>query len=341
LSETVHILGIETSCDETAAAVVSDGRTVLSNCVSSQISIHRQFGGVVPEVASRKHLERITFVVEEALQRAGVGFSDLRGIAVTVGPGLIGPLLVGVAAAKAYSYFLKIPLLAVNHLEAHIYANFLAHPYLEPPLVCLVVSGGHTSLVLMKEHLRYELLGSTRDDAAGEAFDKIARVLGLPYPGGPALEKLASGGNARAIAFPRAWLGEGNLDFSFSGLKTAVTNYLQRFREKGDEPVLADVAASFQAAVVEVLVEKTIWAAKKTGVKRIALAGGVAANKTLRNLFQKRAGEEGISFCFPPIEFCTDNAAMVACAGYYHYLSGNFSSLEQEAFANYPFVRNF
>lgn len=335
----VDILGIETSCDETAAAVVRDGTAVLSNVVASQIRIHRQYGGVVPEVASRKHLENITDVVEAALQKAGVDFADLSGVAVTVGPGLIGPLLVGVAAAKAYAFARQIPLLAVNHLEAHIYANFLAHPSLIPPLVCLVVSGGHTSLVLVRKHLSYELLGSTRDDAAGEAFDKIARVLGLPYPGGPALEELARGGNPRAISFPRAWLGDESLDFSFSGLKTAVINYLRREQEKGKDVPLQDVAAGFQEAVVEVLVEKTLRAARAAGVWQVALAGGVAANLALRTLFQARARQEGIRLYFPPGDLCTDNAAMVACAGYYHYLAGRFAPLTQEAFARYPLIR--
>ncbi|HHW41847.1 MAG TPA: tRNA (adenosine(37)-N6)-threonylcarbamoyltransferase complex transferase subunit TsaD [Syntrophomonadaceae bacterium] len=334
----VYILGIETSCDETSAAVIRDGHFISSNIIASQIDIHRRYGGVVPEVASRQHLEKITFVVERSLKDAGIEFSDLNAVAVTVGPGLIGALLVGVAAAKAYAFALRLPLVPVHHLEAHLYANFLEHPERKPPFVCLIVSGGHTSLVLVKEHLSYELLGSTRDDAAGEAFDKIARQLGLAYPGGPALEALARGGNPEAIPFPRAWLGENELDFSFSGLKTAVINYLQRARQKGDETCLADIAASFQAAVIDVLVEKTMWAARLTGVKQVALAGGVAANTALRSRFQTRAGEEGLNFFYPPIEFCTDNAAMVGCAGYFHYLAGHFASLQQEAYANFPLV---
>lgn len=329
----VYILGIETSCDETAAAVVCNGRFVLSNIVASQIDVHRKYGGVVPEVASRQHLENIVTVVDRALKDAELNFSDLSGVAVTAGPGLIGALLVGVAAAKAYAYARQIPLIAVHHLEAHLYANFLACPLLTPPVVCLIVSGGHTSLVLLREHLNYELLGSTRDDAAGEAFDKIARVLGLPYPGGPALDALAQSGNPHAIPFPRAWLGDNNLDFSFSGLKTAVLNYLKKNNE---QPVLEDVAASFQAAVIEVLVEKTINAARVTGTNKIALAGGVAANSALRALMRKRAEEEGMACFFPPKELCTDNAAMVACAGYYHYRRGDFAPLTQEAYASYP-----
>lgn len=244
--------------------------------------------GVVPEVASRQHLEKITYVVEKALNDAGLGFNDLDGIAVTVGPGLIGALLVGVAAAKAYSYALRIPLIPVHHLEAHLYANFLAHKELAPPLICLVVSGGHTSLILLKNHLEYEILGATRDDAAGEAFDKIARVLGLPYPGGPALEELAREGDPQAVHFPRAWLGKDSLEFSFSGLKTAVLNYLKNNCEEGKESFLPDVAASFQAAVIEVLVEKTIMAAKKSGVPDVCLAGGLQLTPHCVNSLNRR-----------------------------------------------------
>jgi len=330
----VYILGIETSCDETAAAVVRDGEVAVSNIIASQISIHRRYGGVVPEVASRQHLEKITDVVEAALTGAGLCLADLSGVAVTVGPGLIGALLVGVAAAKAYAYALKIPLLPVHHLEAHLFANFLTHPELEPPLVTLIVSGGHTSLVLVRERLAYEILGATRDDAAGEAFDKVARLLGLPYPGGPNLDVLATGGDPRAIAFPRAWLGGNSLDFSFSGLKTAVRNYLIHDHAARPE----DVAASFQAAVAEVLVEKLLTAARTTGVGQIALAGGVAANSAIRSLLLSRAKEEALACFIPPRELCTDNAAMVACAGYHYFLAQRHAPLEQEAFANYPLV---
>jgi N6-L-threonylcarbamoyladenine synthase len=332
----VYILGIETSCDETAAAVVRDGEAVASNVIASQIDIHRRYGGVVPEVASRQHLEKVTGVVEAALAGAGLGFADLSGVAVTAGPGLIGALLVGVAAAKAYAYALQVPLLAVHHLEAHLYANFLVNPALEPPLVALIVSGGHTSLVLVRQHLVYEMLGATRDDAAGEAFDKVARLLGLPYPGGPNLEALAAGGDPRAVAFPRAWLGEKSLDFSFSGLKTAVQNYLRRDGAARPE----DVAASFQAAVAEVLVEKTVAAARISGVGQIGLAGGVAANSAVRSLMLQRAEQEGLACFMPPRELCTDNAAMVACAGYRYFLARRFAPLEQEAYASYPLVRS-
>lgn len=332
------ILGIETSCDETSASVVRDGSYIASNIVASQIPIHRQYGGVVPEVASRQHLENITYVVNKAVDDAGLGLDDIDGVAVTVGPGLIGALLVGVAAAKAYSYALNIPLIPVHHLEAHLYANFLSHTELIPPLLCLVVSGGHTSLILLKDHLEYEIMGTTRDDAAGEAFDKIARVLGLPYPGGPALEKLASQGNPQSVHFPRAWLNKNSLEFSFSGLKTAVLNYLKNNQENGMAVSLPDVAASFQAAVVEVLVVKTLLAAKMSGVRDVCLAGGVAANSTLRELFQRKAEQQDIKFYFPEKKFCTDNAAMVACAGYYHYKAGHIGTLAQEAYANYPLI---
>ncbi|MDD2555599.1 MAG: tRNA (adenosine(37)-N6)-threonylcarbamoyltransferase complex transferase subunit TsaD [Syntrophaceticus sp.] len=332
------ILGIETSCDETSASVVRDGSYIASNIVASQIPIHRQYGGVVPEVASRQHLEKITYVVDKAVDDAGLGLDDIDGVAVTVGPGLIGALLVGVAAAKAYSYALNIPLIPVHHLEAHLYANFLSNTELVPPLLCLVVSGGHTSLILLKDHLEYEIMGTTRDDAAGEAFDKIARVLGLPYPGGPALEELASQGDPQAVHFPRAWLSKDSLEFSFSGLKTAVMNYM-RDKQRNEEAVsLPDVAASFQAAVVEVLVVKTILAAKKSGVRDVCLAGGVAANSTLRGQFQRAADQEGLRFYFPEKKLCTDNAAMVACAGYFHYLAEEFGTLAQEAYANYPLI---
>lgn len=331
----VNILGIETSCDETAAAVVRDGEFIASNIVASQIAIHRRYGGVIPEVASRRHLESMTSVVAEALTVAGIGFSDVHGVAVTVGPGLIGALLVGVAAAKAYAYAIRVPLLAVHHLEAHLYANWFAYPDLKPPLIALIISGGHTNLVLVRQHLEYEMLGATRDDAAGEAFDKVARMLGLPYPGGPNLEEMARSGDPGAIAFPRPWLGADSLEFSFSGLKTAVQNYLRRDRKGRRE----DVAASFQAAVAEVLVEKTLTAARLHRVDQIALAGGVAANAAIRSLLLAKAAQAGARCFFPPKELCTDNAAMVACAGYYYYRAQRFAPLEQEAFANYPLVR--
>lgn len=332
----VKILGIETSCDETAAAVVEDGEKVLSNVVSSQVDVHRKFGGVVPEVASRKHLELINPVIKEALEQAGLEFGDLQAVAVTQGPGLVGALLVGLAAAKALAFALGTPLIAVNHLEGHIYANFLAHRELSFPLVCLVVSGGHTDLVLVRRHGDYCLLGRTRDDAAGEAFDKIARVLGLGYPGGPALERLAREGNEEAVRFPRASV-EG-LDFSFSGLKTAVIQHLQRCQRAGEEVARADVAAAFQKAVVEVLVEKTLEAARRTGCRDILLAGGVAANGRLRAAMEEGARREGRRVLFPPPDLCTDNAAMIACAAYYRYLRGEEAPLTLNAQPGLPLV---
>jgi len=327
----VVILGIETSCDETSAAVVIDGVDVASNIIASQVDLHAKFGGVVPEVASRKHLELIDCVVLEALENAKINFKDINAVAVTNGPGLVGALLVGVMAAKALSYALKVPLIAVNHLEAHIYANFLEKPDVEFPTLCLVVSGGHTDLVLIKHHGSYELLGSTLDDAAGEAFDKVARAIGLGYPGGPLIDKLAQGGNADTIDFPRVYLEDGSLDFSFSGLKTAVLNYLNSAKQKNVEINTANLAAAFQQAVVDVLVDKTILAAERYGVKVIMLAGGVASNRCLRNQLKKAADKCGFKVIYPQPILCTDNAAMVACCGYYKYLRGEFADFKLNA----------
>ena len=325
------ILAIETSCDETSAAVVRDGVDILSNIISSQIDVHKKFGGVVPEVASRKHLELINGVIREALDGAGADFGSLDAVAVTSGPGLVGALLVGVSAAKAISYARDIPLIAVNHLEGHIYANFLAHPGLEFPLICLVVSGGHTDLVIMKGHGNYSVVGRTRDDAAGEAFDKVARTLGLGYPGGPLVDRLAAGGDPVAIHFPRAYLEEGSLDFSFSGLKSAVINYLHRARQRGEEVNAADLAAGFQQAVVDVLVDKTFEAAEKYRARTVLLAGGVAANRLLRESMAEAAARRDLKMVYPPGVLCTDNAAMIACAAYYRYLRGDFSDLTLNA----------
>lgn len=325
-------LGIETSCDETSAAVVADGRKILSNIILSQIQWHEKFGGVVPEIASRKHLENICAVVEKALQEASIDFSDVDLVAVTHGPGLIGALLVGVSYAKAVSFAAKKPLIGVNHIEGHIYANFLENDF-EPPFICLVVSGGHTHLVYMEDHGKYTVLGRTLDDAAGEAFDKIARALDLGYPGGPAIDRIARLGNEDAISFPVAHIKGHELDFSFSGLKSAVLNYLNHCRQKGISIKVEDVAASFQKAVVSALVEKTLEAARKTDCRVIALAGGVAANSRLREEFQKRAGEN-FEIRFPSVKLCTDNAAMIACAGYYRYRRGFSSDLSLEAYAN-------
>jgi len=325
------IMAIETSCDETSVAVVRDGVDILSNIISSQIDVHKKFGGVVPEVASRKHLELINGVIEEALDTAGVDFSALDAVATTSGPGLVGALLVGVSAAKAMAYALDIPLIAVNHLEGHIHANFLVDPHLEFPLICLVVSGGHTDLVVMNGHGSYRVVGRTRDDAAGEAFDKVARTMGLGYPGGPLVDRLAASGNGSAVPLPRAYLEEGSLDFSFSGLKSAVINYLHRARQRGEETNRADLAASFQQAVVDVLVNKTLEAAEQYKARTVLLAGGVAANSLLRSSMTGAASKYGIRLVYPPGILCTDNAAMIACAAYYRFLRGDFSDLTLNA----------
>lgn len=335
MQKPVLTLGIETSCDETSAAVVADGATVLANVISTQIPIHRRYGGVVPEIASRQHVESIISVVETALQEANSDWSDLSHIAVTAGPGLVGALLVGLSYAKALAYSLFLPLVGVNHLEGHIYANFLAHP-VRLPLLCLVVSGGHTDLIYMPEHGRYESLGRTLDDAAGEAFDKIARALGLPYPGGPEIDRLARTGDETAFSFPRAWLEPDAFDFSFSGLKSAVLNELNRMQQKGDAVPVADVAASFQAAVVDVLVTKAVAAAVTKRVPVLYVAGGVAANSSLRQKLQKAAQARGIEVRFPPLQLCTDNAAMIAAAGYRYWRAGKFAGLDLNATANLP-----
>jgi len=325
------LLGIETSCDETSAAVVRDGREILSNIIASQIDIHRKYGGVVPEIASRKHLESVLPVIQEALDAAGAELADLTGVAVTRGPGLVGALLVGVAAAKSIAYVRRLPLLGVNHIEGHVYANFLANPEIEFPQLCLIVSGGHSDLVLVHGHGHYEPLGRTRDDAAGEAFDKVARVMGLGYPGGPLIDKLAKSGNPQAVDLPRVRLENGSYDFSFSGLKTAVINYWHRSQQKGEPVNQADLAASFQQAVVDVLVEKTIAAARQYRIGHIMLAGGVAANSALRANLRTAAAADGLSLTVPPLVLCTDNAAMIACAGYYRLRRGKTASLALNA----------
>lgn len=330
----VVILALETSCDDTSAAVVADGSKILSNVISSQVEVHQKFGGVVPEIASRKHLELMNLVLKEAMDTAGLSYADLDAVAVTYGPGLVGALLVGVASAKAAAYGLGLPLVGVNHIEGHIYANFLIEPDVSFPLVCLVVSGGHTDLILLKSHSNYVLLGSTRDDAAGEAFDKVARTMGLGYPGGPLIDQLARGGQAEKIILPRSYLEEGSFDFSFSGLKSAVINYLHRAGQRGEEVNRADLAAGFQKAVVDVLVDKTIAAAEKAGVSTILLAGGVAANSKLRAELTNKAGAGGRQVICPPPVLCTDNAAMVACAAYYKYLRGAFAPMTLNAVPN-------
>lgn len=330
----ILILGIESSCDETAAAVVKNGREVLSNVINTQIDIHKKFGGVVPEVASRNHIENIDPVIDEALRQAGVVFEDITAIAVTYGPGLIGALLVGVSAAKAMAFALDKPLIPVHHIKGHICANFVAHKDLEPPFTCLVASGGHSHIVEVEDYTKCRILGRTRDDAAGEAFDKVARVLGLGYPGGPLIDKLAKQGDPEAVTFPRVTMAGGSLDFSFSGVKTAVINYLHKLDQIGEPYNKADIAASFQAAVVDVLCAHTIEAANRNGSKTIALAGGVASNSALRAAMKKEAAKFGIETIYPLPVLCTDNAVMIACAGYYGYLNGDRADMTLNAVAS-------
>lgn len=316
------ILAIESSCDETAAAVVKNGREVLSNVIYSQIALHTEYGGVVPEIASRRHIEKINQVIDQALSQSGKVLSDMSAIAVTYGPGLVGALLVGVSAAKAISFASGIPLVGVHHIEGHISANFIENKGLEPPFICLVVSGGHSHLVVVKDYGEYEIIGKTRDDAAGEAFDKVARAIGLGYPGGPKIDKVSKEGNPDAIHFPRAKVTDGEYDFSFSGLKSAVLNYLNSCQMKGEEINQADVAASFQKAVIDVLVDHSIEAVKKFGYKKFAIAGGVASNSSLRNALEVACKKEQIQFYYPSPVFCTDNAAMIGVAGYYEFQKG-------------------
>ena len=320
------ILGIETSCDETSAAVVKDGRQVLSNIIASQVDVHAKFGGVVPEIAARKHIEAIGYIVNQAVEEAGLQMADIDAYAVANGPGLAGALLVGLNYAKGLAYAYKKPLIGVHHIEAHVCANYLDEGDLEPPFLSLVVSGGHTSILAVKDYDTYTVLGSTRDDAAGEAFDKTARVLGLPYPGGPQIDKLAQVGNPLAVTFPRAKVD--GLDFSFSGLKTAV----MQFKAKNENVSVEDVAASFQKAVVDVLVERTVTACLQEGYKNIALAGGVACNKGLRKAMEDAAAENGLNLYMPAPIYCTDNAAMIACRGYYRLQSGHSDGWNLNAF---------
>ena len=322
MEKDVLILAIESSCDETAAAVVKNGREGLSNVIYTQIALHTQFGGVVPEIASRKHIEKINQVIEQALTEAKLTLQDITAIAVTYGPGLVGALLVGVAEAKAISFASGIPLVGVHHISGHISANYIEHAELEPPFVCLVASGGHSHLVVVKDYGEYEIIGRTRDDAAGEAFDKVARAIGLGYPGGPKIDQLAKEGNPDAISFPRAKVAENEYDFSFSGLKSAVLNYLNSCQMKGETVKTADVAASFQKAVIDVLVEHSLHAVKQFGFSKFAIAGGVASNSSLRKAFEQECARQGIRFYHPSPIYCTDNAAMIGVAGYYEYLAG-------------------
>lgn len=333
MNENIYTLAIESSCDETSVAVLENGRKVLSNIISSQIEDHKLYGGVVPEIASRKHIENINSVIDRALSKSGMKLDEMDCIGVTYGPGLVGALLVGISTAKAISYAKKIPLVPVNHIEGHIYANFIEDVSLEPPFTCLIVSGGHTHLANILDYGEYEFLGQTRDDAAGEAFDKVARTLGLGYPGGPLIDRLAKEGNPEGIEFPRANL-DGKYDFSFSGLKSAVLNYINKEKQKGNELNIPDIAASFQQAVVEVLVEKAIEAAKESGMDKIVVAGGVAANEGLRSLMAKRAGEEGLETRFPSKILCTDNAAMIGCLAYYNYRRGIRADMKLNAVPN-------
>lgn len=327
----MYTLALETSCDETSAAVIQNGRQILSNIISTQVPIHRKFGGVVPEIASRQHIEYVMPIIKEALDTAHVSLQEIDHIGVTYGPGLVGALLVGVAAAKALSFALDKPLVGVNHMEGHIFANFLSHPELEPPFLALVVSGGHTQLVKIEGYNTFTLLGQTRDDAAGEAFDKIARVMGYPYPGGPQIDKLAKDGNPDAIAFPKALHEKHNFEFSFSGLKSAVLNYLHTQEQRKQPYDVHDVAASFQKTVVETLVEKTMDAAAYCGMNKIAVAGGVSANSALAAAMEQACAAHGYSFYRPEPVLCTDNGAMIGCRAYYMALEGHFADLTLNA----------
>lgn len=332
--EDVKILAIESSCDETAAAVVVNGREVLSNVISSQIDLHTLYGGVVPEIASRKHIENINPVIEKALSDANCTLDDIDAIGVTYGPGLVGALLVGVAEAKAIAFAKDIPLVGVNHIEGHVCANFVEDKTLEPPFLCLIVSGGHTHLVKVNDYCEYEILGKSRDDAAGEAFDKVARAIGLGYPGGPKIDKAAKEGNENAYEFPKAKIADNPYDFSFSGVKSAVLNELNAKKMKGEEIVTEDVAASFQKSVVETLVERAMLAVKETGMNKIALAGGVASNTALRKLFKEECEKRGIDFYYPSPELCTDNAVMIGSAAYFEYKNGTRHGWDLNAIPN-------
>lgn len=330
----VLILAVESSCDETAAAVVRNGREVLSNVISSQIELHKLYGGVVPEIASRKHIEKVNQVIEEALTEAEVTLDDITAIGVTYGPGLVGALLVGVAEAKAIAYAKNLPLVGVHHIEGHISANYIENKELEPPFICLVVSGGHTHLVCVKDYGTYEILGRTRDDAAGEAFDKVARAIGLGYPGGPKIDKLSKEGNPDAIVFPKAHVDGSPYDFSFSGVKSSVLNYINGCKMRGETYNQADIAASFQKAVTGVLVEHAMEAALNLGLKKLAIAGGVASNSTLREAMKTACAKHGVEFYYPSPILCTDNAAMIGAAAYYEYMNGTRSGWDLNAVPN-------
>ena len=330
------ILAIESSCDETSVAVMADGREILSNIISSQIEIHKLYGGVVPEIASRHHLENINVVIEQAMTEADITKDDIDAIGVTYGPGLVGALLIGIAAAKALALAWDKPLIGVHHIQGHISAAYIEHKELEPPFTALVVSGGHTNIVEVTDYNRCEILGSTRDDAAGEAFDKVARVIGLGYPGGPKIDRLSEEGNPNAIEFKRVYLERGSLDFSFSGIKTAVLNYANSEKQAGREINIADVAASFQQAVLEVIVTKAVEAAVSMNKDRLVMAGGVASNRHLRAMLETACREKGIRLYCPSPVLCTDNAAMIGTAAYYKYKAGETDGLDLDAFPNLP-----
>lgn len=330
----ILILGIESSCDETAAAVVRNGREILSNVIFSQIPTHTLYGGVVPEIASRQHIEKINQVVDEAVKQAGIAEKDLTAVGVTYGPGLVGPLLVGVSFAKGYSFAKKIPLVGVNHIEGHICSNLIEYADLNPPFLCLIVSGGHTHLVIMEDHGSYTILGRTMDDAAGESYDKVARAIGLGYPGGPKIDEAAKKGNPKAVDFPRAKIADNEYSFSFSGLKSAVLNYLNSSAMAGKEINRNDVAASFQAAVVDVLVGNAMRAVDKTGMKKFALAGGVASNSALRKAMEDECKKRGVGFFVPSPVLCTDNGAMIASAAYFRYMQNRISGPDLNAVPN-------
>ena len=334
INQEIKILAIESSCDETAAAVVVNGRDLRSTVIASQIDLHTLYGGVVPEIASRKHIEKINQVILQALSEAGMTLQEMDAIAVTYGPGLVGALLVGVAQAKAMSYASHIPLVGVHHIEGHISANYIENKELEPPFLCLVVSGGHTHLVRVADYGKYEILGRTRDDAAGEAFDKVARAIGLGYPGGPKIEKVSREGNPHAISFPRAKVGDGVYDFSFSGLKSAVLNYLNGCQMKGEAYSQADVAASFQQAVTDVLVGHARQALEEYQCKQFAIAGGVASNGVIREAMAKMCQEMQVAFYHPSPILCTDNAAMIGAAAYYDFIAGKRAGLDLNAVPN-------
>ncbi len=332
--EDIVILAIESSCDETAAAVVRNGREVKSNIISSQIDLHTLYGGVVPEIASRKHIEKINQVIEAALAEAKVSFEEIDAIGVTYGPGLVGALLVGVAEAKAIAYAAKKPLIGVHHIEGHIAANFIEHPELKPPFFSLVVSGGHTHLVRVRDYGKFDIIGRTRDDAAGEAFDKVARAIGLGYPGGPKIDKVSKEGDPEAIAFPRAHVADAPYDFSFSGMKSAVLNYINGCRMKGEEFSQADVAASFQKAVTDVLVDNAMHAVEEYHIDKFAIAGGVASNSALRAAMKEACERRGVKFYYPSPVYCTDNAAMIGAAAYYEYINGTRHGWDLNAVPN-------